>query len=65
MENRTVVKSRKGYDADFKQELITMLVADRSVRELSQSFGIAENHLYRWKSTAMIVGLPGNRESLQ
>jgi transposase len=54
MENRTGVKSRRSYDADFKQELTTMLVAGRSARELSQSFGIAENLLYRWKSMAMM-----------
>jgi transposase len=52
MENRTGVKSRRSYDADFKQELITMLMSGRSARELSQSFGIAENLLYRWKSMA-------------
>ncbi|WP_353718750.1 transposase [Dyadobacter sp. 676] len=54
MENRTGVKSRRSYDADFKQELTTMLVSGRSARELSQSFGIAENLLYRWKSMAMM-----------
>ncbi|MCF0075188.1 transposase [Dyadobacter sp. CY261] len=54
MGNRTGVKSRKSYDADFKQELTTMLMSGRSARELSQSFGIAENLLYRWKSMAMM-----------
>lgn len=52
MENRNGAKSRKSYDADFKHELITMLMSGRSARELSQSFGIAENLLYRWKSMA-------------
>jgi len=54
MENRTGVKSRRSYDADFMQELTTMLVSGRSAREPSQSFGIAENLLYRWKSMAMM-----------
>lgn len=54
MENRTGVKSRRSYDADFKQELTTMLMSGRSARELSQSFGIAKNLLYRWKSMAMM-----------
>ncbi|ACT92121.1 transposase [Dyadobacter fermentans] len=52
MEKRFGVKSRRSYDADFKQELTTMLMSGRSARELSQSFGIAENLLYRWKSMA-------------
>lgn len=42
MEKRSGVKSRRSYDADFKQELTTMLMSGRSARELSQSFGIAE-----------------------
>lgn len=47
-------KIPESYDADFKQELTTMLMSGRSERELSQSFGIVENLLYRWKSIEMM-----------
>lgn len=43
------VKTRKSYDADFKQEVSRMLASGRSAKEISETFGIAENLLYRWK----------------
>lgn len=63
MEKRNGPKTRRSYDADFKQELITMLISGRSARELSQSFGIAENLLYRWKSLATMKTKTKNDDS--
>ena len=37
------IKTRKSYDADFKQEVTRMLASGRSAREISETFGIAEN----------------------
>ena len=36
-------KTRKSYDAEFKQEVIRMLASGRSAKEISEAFGIAEN----------------------
>ncbi|MFN3664521.1 MAG: transposase [Sediminibacterium sp.] len=46
------IKTRKSYDADFKQEVTRMLASGRSAKEISETFGIAENLLYRWKRMA-------------
>lgn len=46
------IKARKTYDADFKQEITRLLASGRSAREISETFGIAENLLYRWKRIA-------------
>lgn len=48
MNDQKSVKSRRSYDAEFKEEMIRMLVSGRSTREISEGFGIAENVLYRW-----------------
>jgi transposase len=47
-------KQRRSYEPDFKDEILKMLVSGRKVREVSQTFGITENLLYRWKTVAMI-----------
>ncbi|OJV13977.1 MAG: hypothetical protein BGO21_20430 [Dyadobacter sp. 50-39] len=57
------VKTRKSYDADFKQELTSMLASGRSAKEISETFGIAENLLYRWKRMATMKTKTKNVES--
>jgi transposase len=52
MKDPKKVKSRRSYDAEFKQEVTRMLASGRSTREVSEAFGIAENVLYRWKRMA-------------
>jgi transposase-like protein len=42
MRDQQSVKSRRSYDAEFKQEVIRMLISGRSARETSEAFGIAE-----------------------
>ncbi len=49
MSEKTNVKSRRKYDADFKNEVIKMVASGRSVIEVSQALGIGENVIYRWK----------------
>ena len=50
-EQATKVKRRK-YDAVFKQEVVQMVSNGRPVREVSQSLGVGENLIYRWKGRA-------------
>lgn len=56
-------KTRKSYDADFKQEVTRMLASGRSAKEISETFGIAENLLYRWKRMATMKTKTKNVES--
>ena len=57
------IKIRKSYDADFKQEVTRMLAAGRSAKEISETFGIAENLLYRWKRMATMKTKTKNVQS--
>jgi len=43
-------KRRRKYDSEFKAEVLKMVLNGRSVREVSESLGIGENLIYRWKS---------------
>lgn len=49
MKNGVTKITRRRYDADFKQKILTMHANGRSIRSLSESFGINENLLYKWK----------------
>ncbi len=49
MERKTQKKRRK-YDADFKQEVLTMILNGRSVLDISQSLGIGAGLIHKWKS---------------
>ncbi|HWV30736.1 MAG TPA: hypothetical protein VN038_13855 [Dyadobacter sp.] len=42
MKDPQSVKTRRSYDAEFKQEMIRMLISGRSAKEISEAFGIAE-----------------------
>ncbi|MGG7663223.1 hypothetical protein [Dyadobacter sp. BHUBP1] len=42
MKDQKSVKTRRSYDAEFKQEMIRVLFSGRSAREISEGFGIAE-----------------------
>lgn len=41
---------RRQYDADFKQSALEMLLTGQSVPQVSQSLGIGESLLYKWRS---------------
>ena len=49
MKHEQTKVTRRRYDADFKQKLLEMNANGRSIRSLSESFGINENLLYKWK----------------
>jgi hypothetical protein len=42
MENQKKNKERRSYEADFKAEILKMLVSGKKVSEISETFGIAE-----------------------
>ena len=50
MKGENTSKKRRRYDAEFKKNILKMIEDGRSVTSLSQSFGVSEGLLYRWKS---------------
>ena len=43
-------KPRRKYDAEFKNDVIKMIISGRPVQEISHSLGINSNMVHRWKS---------------
>ena len=52
MKGENTSKKRRRYDAEFKKNILKMIEDGRSITSLSQSFGVSEGLLYRWKSDA-------------
>jgi transposase len=63
MQHKNPQKSRRKYDASFKQEVVKMLASGRSVPDIARSLGIGENIIYRWRKQAL--GSPEATGSLQ
>lgn len=53
MQHKNPKKSRRKYDASFKQEVVGMIAAGRSVPDIARSLGIGENIIYRWRKQAL------------
>ncbi len=53
MQDKNPQKSRRKYDASFKQEVVNMIASGRSVPEIARSLGIGENIIYRWRREAL------------
>jgi transposase len=47
--NAAKKKERRKYDAEFKQQLLNLIANGQSVSEVSQTFGVGENLLHRWR----------------
>ena len=50
MTGKSPKKTRRKYDAAFKEEVLKMVASGRSVPEITQALGIGENLVYRWKN---------------
>ena len=50
MEKKKAGIGRRKYDSEFKEEVLKMISNGRPVREISESLGVGENLIYRWKS---------------
>ncbi|MFK7979809.1 MAG: transposase [Saprospiraceae bacterium] len=55
MKKENPSKKRRSYDAEFKANILKMNADGRSVSSLSESFGINENLIYRWKRASSIL----------
>ncbi len=45
-------KTRRKYDASFKEEVMKMVTSGRPVPEIAQALGVGDNLIYRWKNAA-------------
>jgi len=52
MKEKKELKKRRSYDAAFKANILKMNADGRTVKSLSESFGVNENLIYRWKKSA-------------
>lgn len=50
MKKKENKRSYRKYDKAFKLEAVNLLKQGRSIKDLSQSLGVSETLLYRWKS---------------
>jgi transposase len=50
MNPKNQLRKRGKYDEDFKAEVLKMIENGQSISTVSQSLGIGENLIYRWKS---------------
>lgn len=58
------LRRRRRYDAEFKANILKMNRDGRSVPSLSESFGINENLIYRWRKEADKAGAPAGNDHL-
>lgn len=52
--NKERLSGRRRYDDDFKKSVLDMLLTGQSVSSVSQSLGIGESLLYKWKSESTV-----------
>jgi transposase len=52
---RKTQKKRRKYDADFKQEVLSMVRNGRSVLDISESLGISASLIHKWKSRSSLA----------
>lgn len=54
-------KTRRKYDAAFKEDVLKMVASGRPVSELSEALGIAASQIHRWSRIAKsVMGNPNN-----
>jgi transposase len=51
MLGKNLDKPRRKYDAEFKADVVKLILNGRSVHEISLSMDLNENMIHRWKST--------------
>lgn len=50
MEKKKDVQKRRKYDENFKSEILKMIESGKNVQEVSRTFGIGENLVYKWRT---------------
>jgi transposase len=52
MKENKIVKRRRKFDQEFKQEVLKMVENGREVNDIAQSLGIGTSLIYRWRNSA-------------
>jgi transposase len=65
MKDKKAPKKRRSYDAAFKANILKLNADGRSIGSLSESFGINENLIYRWKRSAKGASVGDGGSGLQ
>lgn len=52
MTGKSSKKTRRKYDASFKEDVLKMIMSGRSVSEIAEALGISVNLIYTWKRAA-------------
>jgi transposase len=52
MTGKSTKKTRRKYDASFKEDVLKMIMSGRSVSEIAEALGISVNLIYTWKRGA-------------
>lgn len=50
MQQTSKPKTRRKYDAEFKNEVVKMVGSGQTAAYISRALGISENLIYRWKN---------------
>lgn len=50
MQQTSKPKTRRKYDAEFKNEVVKMLTSGQTAAYISKALGVSENLIYRWKN---------------
>ena len=62
MKGKKTTSKRRKYSADFKSEVVKMLLNGQSAAKISQQLGISENLIYRWKNEQVAQSNSSNIE---
>jgi transposase len=60
MTGKNSKKTRRKYDASFKEDVLKMIMSGRPVSEIAEGLGISENLVYTWKRNAQKVAEAGS-----
>ena len=60
MTGKNTKKTRRKYDATFKEDVLRMIASGRSVSDVAQALGIGTHIVYRWIKLAKHTYSPNN-----
>jgi len=55
MSVKKVTKTRRKYDASFKEDVLKMISSGRPISEISQALGVSASLLHRWYKSAQLI----------
>ena len=71
MTGKSTKKTRRKYDASFKEDVLKLIASGRTVSDVAQSLGIGTHIIYRWihltkqSDSSVIFGSTSENERLK